>query len=159
DELRFDKDISVHDENYRLYFRDDDRNLYVNTQLSISTSNDSSLRIEIRKRSAGRSKSDARKKTEVLIYNYTISGDSILIDEYFTIPESSGWSCDNVGVILYIPVGTQVQFDNVSENMFRQNYCFDHDFDSRSVSGGDKTWIMTGDGLSRNSGNQGGVVK
>lgn len=147
DELRFDKDISVHDENYRLYFRDDDRNLYVNTQLSISTSNDSSLRVEIRKRSAGRSKSDARKKTETLIYNYSISGDSILIDEFFTIPEGSKWSCDNVGVIIYIPEGKLVQFDSVSENMFRQNYYFHHDFDSKSVSGGDKTWIMTGEGL------------
>ncbi len=151
DELRFDKDISVPDENYRLYFRDDDKNLYVNTQFSISTSNDSSLRIEIRKRSAGRSKSDARKKTETLIYNYTISGDSILIDEYFTIPEDSKWSCDNVGVILQIPTGTIVQFDTVSENMFRPNFYFNRDFDSKTIYSSGKTWIMTDEGLKRSA--------
>ncbi len=149
DGIGYDKDISIPDENYRLYFRDNHSDLHINTQLSIGNSYDNSLKIEIKKRSAGRSKQDARKKTETLVYNYIISGDSILIDEYFTIPEGSKWSCDNVGVVLHIPAGTIVQFDRVTENMLLQyNYPYRGD-DTRNLYSGRDTWVMTEDGLER----------
>ena len=151
DALNYDKDISIPDENYNLYFRDDNKKLFINTQLSISNSEDSTLRIDIRKRSAGRSKTDARRKAESLVYNYSVSGDTLYLDEYFTVPEDSKWSCDNVGVILYIPEGTVVQFDGTAAQMFWPNRYYDRDFDPDEVSGRTSRWTMTENGLKRSS--------
>ncbi|MBW6499900.1 MAG: PspC domain-containing protein [Bacteroidales bacterium] len=151
DALNYDKDISIPDENYSLYFRDDNKTLYINTQLSINSSEDKALKIEIMKRSAGRSKADARRKAESLIYNYQVSGDTLSLDEYFTFPPDSKWACDNVGVVLYIPEGTQVRFDESTSRMFRPNRYYDSDFDSDEFSGRTYSWIMTENGLKMSS--------
>jgi phage shock protein PspC (stress-responsive transcriptional regulator) len=152
DALNFDKDISIPNENYNLYFRDDNRSLYISTQLSITSSEDKTLKIDIMKRSAGRSKTDARKKAESLIYNYEITGDTISLDEYFSFPQGSKWSCDNVGVVLYIPEGTLVRFDETTSRMFRPDLYYDRDYDLEEISGNTYSWIMTENGLRRSAG-------
>lgn len=149
DALNYDKDISIPDENYSLYFRDDNRTLYINTQLSINRSEDKTLKIDIIKRSAGRSKTDARRKAESLIYNFEITGDSLSLDEYFTFPPDSKWSCDNVGVVLYIPEGTLVRFDETTSRMFPPDRYYDRNYDTDEISGRTNSWIMTENGLKR----------
>jgi len=148
-DLHYDKEISLPDEDYNVYFIDENKGLYISTSLTVNNSEDNSLRINVRKRSAGRSKIDAMKKAEGLLYNYKISGDTLFLDEYFTIPEGSKWTCDNVGVNLYIPEGTVVHFDETTENMFYQynDYDYDSDYDFKDVKKGIHAWIMTENGL------------
>ena len=148
-DLHYDKEISLPDEDYNVYFIDENKGLYISTSLTVNNSEDNSLRINVRKRSAGRSKIDAMKKAEGLLYNYKISGDTLFLDEYFTIPAGSKWTCDNVGVNLYIPEGTVVHFDETTENMFYQynDYDYDSDYDYKDVKKGTHAWIMTENGL------------
>jgi phage shock protein PspC (stress-responsive transcriptional regulator) len=153
-DLNYDKKISVPEEDYYVYFADENKGLFIATYMTVNSSEDNSLVIDIRKRSMGRSKLDAVKKAEELIYNYKISGDTLWLDDYFTIPAGTRWAFDNVGVNLYIPEGTIVQFDKTTEKMFYQyDYDgYDADYDIVSMKRGNKLWIMTDSELRSYSG-------
>ena len=81
--------------------------LYIRPFLKVYSSENENARVELKKRSSGRNEMDAMKKTEELSYNYTINGDTLILDEYFTIPSGRKWSADNVGINIYIPEGIQ----------------------------------------------------
>ena len=104
-ELNYDKEISLSDEDYNIWFVDENKGLYITSNLDIYRSDDTSVRLNVRKRSMGHSKTDAARKSEALLYNYRISGDTILLDEYFTVPSERKWSFDEVHVQLYVPKG------------------------------------------------------
>ena len=157
-ELKYDKEISFDEnEDYNIYFTNDNKSLYIGSKLIINNSDDRDIRINIRKNSMGRSRMDALKKAEGLIYNYKISGDTIYLDEYFTIPTGTKYSMDNVGVNLSIPKGTRVHFDKTTENMFLTHHDDDGEWEHSSESDhkyvkssdGDYSWVMTEDGLRR----------
>jgi phage shock protein PspC (stress-responsive transcriptional regulator) len=154
-DLKFDKEISLPDDEYSIYFTDDNRNLFIGTRLFFNQSDDKSARIDVIKRSTGRSRIDASKKAESLLYNYRLSNDTIFLDDYFSVPAGTKWSADNVGVNIFIPAGTKVHFDKATENMFRRHH---HETEEwmegpESVteydrsSAGDHYWVMTGEGL------------
>jgi phage shock protein PspC (stress-responsive transcriptional regulator) len=159
-DLHYDKEISFDEEDYNVYFIDDNKGLFISSGLNINTSDDKSVRVNVRKSSAGRSRPDASRKAEGLLYNYRIAGDTLYIDEYFTIPAGTKWSFDNVRVNLYIPEGTAVHFDKTTENMFRRHY-YNHNGnewewnsdseDKEYIKSGDEnySWIMTEEGLKR----------
>ncbi len=159
-DLHYDKEISFDEEDYNLYFIDDNKGLFIGSGLYINNSEDKSVRLNVRKRSTGRSRIDASRKAEGLLYNYKISGDTIFIDEYFTIPANTKWSFDDVRVSLYIPEGTEVHFDKTTENMFRRQHYYNDDWNWRwdgeskemvRSNTGNNQWIMTEDGLRRRS--------
>ena len=62
------------------------------------------------------------KKAEELQFNYNLSGDSLNIDEYFTLPSGRKWSADNVGIRLYVPTGTILKFDETSKILCSLSY-------------------------------------
>jgi hypothetical protein len=155
-DLHYDKEISFDDEDYNVYFIDDNKGLFISSRLVIDNSYDNLMKIKVTKRSAGRSRTDAIRKAGSLLYNYRITGDTLYLDEYFTMPAGTKWSFDNVRVSIYIPEGTEVHFDRTTENMLRRHYSGDWFFDSddkeyvRSGSR-DYYWVMTEDGLRRRS--------
>jgi hypothetical protein len=114
-------------------------------------------KIEIRKRSSGRSRSEAVSKAESLIYNYKISNDTLFLDEYFSVPSGNKWSGDNLSVNLYVPENTVLYFDNESENMFfNRLYIYSMEDNSETILNsntpepwelGGKYWIISTDGL------------
>jgi len=153
--LNYDKEINLPEKEYNIYLVEESRALYISTCLTMNNSDDKSLRINVRKRSAGRSRTDATRRAVELVYGYNISGDTIAVDEYFTVPAGNKWSFDNVGVNLYIPEGTIIHFDQSTIDMF--SHCFDHS--DRDYFGYDEdyfnpeqTWEMTRHGLNRISG-------
>ena len=159
-DLHFDKEIAFDEEEYKIFFIDGNKGLFISTDLNINKSDDNSARLNIRKRSAGRSRLDAQMKAEKLIYNYGIAGDTIRLDEYFTLPAGSKWSVDDVRVNLFIPEGTIIHFDKTTEDMFRQDYYRNNEWDwsddSRDMEyarsdNSNYYWIMTDDGLRKRS--------
>jgi phage shock protein PspC (stress-responsive transcriptional regulator) len=159
-DLHYDKEISFDEDDYNVYFIDDNKGLFIGSGLYINNSDDKSARVSVRKRSTGRSKPDALRKAEGLLYNYSISGDTLYIDEYFTIPAGTKWAFDDVRVDLYIPEGTEIHFDKTAENMFRghsyeQNeWGWNSDAEEKTVNSSgnvDYSWVMTEDGLRRKS--------
>lgn len=155
EDLKYDKEISFDEDNYNVYFSDDNKNLNISSNLIISRSDDKSLKVTVKKRSAGRSRSDALRKAERLQYDFAIKGDTVFLDEYFTIPSGQKWSVDDIWIDLYIPEGTRIIFDNTTEKMYANEHNYDEwGSDSegrdyvRSSTTGD-SWIMTGNGLKR----------
>ena len=147
-DLKYDKQISLPHEEYSVFLNEEKKELYIRPYLSVDRSDDKTTRVEIWKRSTARTEMEAIKKTEGLIYNYSLRNDTLNINEYFTIPAGRKWSADNIGIQLYVPEGTILKFDEASRVLVHSHF---HDryedyYESRWESGTGK-WVMTEDGL------------
>jgi hypothetical protein len=147
-DLKYQEEINLPHDEYSVFINDDKKELYIRPYLSVNLSDDKTIRLEVKKLSAGRTELDALKKSEGLIYNYHITGDTIHFDEYFTSPSGRKWSADNVGINLYIPACTVLKIEKDPRirlhNSFRNGS--DDYLESRWESG-NGIWKMTEDGL------------
>ena len=135
-DLQIDQEITVPgEENDVVYISEEKKEIYFRTSLNILTEEGNSASVEIRKRSSGRSTSDAIKKSERLLYNSRISGKTIYLDEFFTIPAGSKWSFDYVSVTVHAPKGTIIYMDKTVEGLY-------HSHDDNNY----RFWRMTEDG-------------
>ncbi|MGD0755487.1 MAG: PspC domain-containing protein [Bacteroidales bacterium] len=150
-DLKFEKDFTLPHEEYSVYINDEKKELYVRSYLSVDRSDDKSTRIEVKKRAAGRTELEAMKKTEGLIYNYRVSGDTLHLDEYFTSPAGRKWSADEVGINLFIPVGTVIKFEKNPKILLHSSFRNESDEYLKSTWESENgTWVMTRDGLEPN---------
>lgn len=154
--LKYDKDITF-DKDYTVYLDDANREINITIDLDIYQSSGETMLIKLRKRATGRSKSDATRKAREMIYNYTVTPDTIRIDEYFSLPAGSKWSFNDVELDLQIPEGTTVHFDKTTLEMFSRRYEYQrrgwnyNDFEYSGTDRNDYTWVMTSDGLKKKS--------
>ena len=105
-------------------------------------SDDSVAKIEVTRSSQGRTRSDALVKADNLLYNWHFSNDTLVSDEYYTIPPEYKWSGGLVEMDVYISKGTIVGFDK-SSDIFYSPYSYNNDFSENE----NKWWLMTDDGL------------
>jgi phage shock protein PspC (stress-responsive transcriptional regulator) len=147
-DLKYEKEISLPHEEYSVFLNEEKKELYIRPYLSIDRSEDKLSRIEVRKRSTGRTETEADRKTEGLIYNYSFRNDSLNLDEYFTIPSGRKWAADEIGVHLYIPNGTVLKFDERSRVLVHSHFRDGSEdyYESRWESG-IGCWVMDEDGL------------
>ena len=147
-DLKFDKNISLPHDEYSVLINDDKKELYIRPYLSVQKSYDKLAKLEVKKRSAGRTEFEAKKKTDELLYNYSIKGNTIHLDEYFTIPTGRKWSADNVGINLYIPTHTILKFEKDPRILLHTSFRNESDeyLESRWESS-NSIWVMTDDGL------------
>jgi phage shock protein PspC (stress-responsive transcriptional regulator) len=150
-DLKYDEEISLPDDDYNVYLEKDDRTLYITSDLELFYSENSSLKLDVRKSSSGRSRPDAVNKAGQLIYNYRMSRDTLFLDEYFTIPPGNKWSVDKVIVRLYIPEGTVIHFDSTTRNMMDHYgyHSLDIEAENEDYDHNDLDWKMTDHGLRR----------
>jgi len=141
-DLNADKKISIPDKKYKLFLSEEKKEIYIRTNLDIVRDENKSASVEIRKSSAGRSRLEALENAKRLDYNLHISGDTLILDEFSTIPAGSKWSLDYVGVTVHVPDQTVIHMDETTENLFhsQENNDFMTDHDNRF-------WLMTEDGL------------
>jgi phage shock protein PspC (stress-responsive transcriptional regulator) len=147
-DLKYDKQFSLPHEEYSVFLNDQKKELYIRTYIAVERSDDKMRKIEIRKRSAGRTELEAVNKTDGLIFHYNIKGDTLSMDEYFTSPAGRKWSADNVGIKLSIPIGTILKFEKnpriLLHSSFRNEY--DDNLES-SWESGNSVWAMSDNGL------------
>lgn len=113
-----DNEIRLPDEEYSIFISEENSRIYILADLDIAPADRHSAWVKVHKRSAGRSKMDAGRKADRLQYNYSISGDTLFLDEYFTIPEGTKWSFDEVQIDLFVPEGTVIYMDKTVEGLF-----------------------------------------
>jgi len=141
-DLDTDKEIEIPDEEYNIFISEERKELYIRTSLDIHSDERNSASVTIKKHSAGRSKFDAIENAERLQYGFKITGDTLYLDEFFTIPAESKWSMDYVFVTVSVPENTVIHMDRTSELLFHSGD--DDDF----VSDPKKSfWLMTEEGL------------
>ncbi len=149
-DLQYDVEFKLDGDDYAVLINDSKKELYFKPCANIYNSGEGVPRVEVRKRSAGRTKPDAAKKAEELIYSCSLTGDTLQIDEYFTIPAGRKWSADNVGVNIYVPKGTIVKFEGTADDTFGLNPDYDDEenyLSSGKMNASQKLWILTDDGL------------
>ena len=147
-DLKYEKMISLPHEEYTVFLNDEKKELYIRPSLSVDRSDDKTTRVEVRKRSSGRTGLEARKKTEQLLYNYNIKGDTLHIDEYFTIPAGRKWSADNVGINIYIPAGSILKFEKDPKILLHSSFRNESDeYPESRWEPGNSFWVMTDNGL------------
>jgi phage shock protein PspC (stress-responsive transcriptional regulator) len=140
-DIKVDKEITVPgEENEIVYISDEKKEIYFRPSLNIEADEGNSASVEIRKRSCGRSTLDAMKKSERLIYNSRISGKTVYLDEFFTIPADSKWSFDYVSATVHAPKGTIIYMDKTVEFLY---YSHEADFVTDSKH---RFWKITEDG-------------
>ncbi len=130
------------DNYYRIYIDDKKDLVYIRSRLDIYPSDNNSTSVEIERESSGTSRLDAENNAKRLKYDINISGDTFSLDEFFMIPPDSKWSFDQVGVDVYIPVGTIICMDKTVERMYHSHYYHGYSTDSEN-----RFWRMTEDGL------------
>jgi hypothetical protein len=148
-DLKIEKELNFREEGYNIMINNDRKELYIRPYLKVCNSENVDARVELRKRSSGRNEIDAMKKTEDLIYNYSISGDTLILDEYFTVPAGRKWAADNVGINLYLPAGSVLKLDKPSLRLLHSYISKEYyAADDLEVTGqSSDTWILTDDGL------------
>jgi len=141
-DLKADKEIAVPDKDYKIFIDDEKSLVYIRTYLDISPADNYSTSVEVKKRSSGNSRLDAISNAERLQYNFTITGDTLLLDEFFMIPPDTKWSFDEVGIKVFAPEGTIIRMDKTIERMYHSYYDYDFVNDPEN-----RFWRMTEDGL------------
>lgn len=150
-DLDFDNEFSLDNNEYSVFLVDESRNIYIKPGVQIDMSESNEASIEVKKRSSGRTRKDARNKSESLIYNYNIQNDTLYLDEYFTLPAGSKWTADFITVYIRMPERTVFWFDSNAAKLLHdvevedaRGRHYDNDETDRL---GRKFWIFSGDGL------------
>jgi len=147
-DLKFEKELALPHKEYSVFINDEKKELYIRPILSVDRSDSRITSVEVKKESAGSTEMEATKKTEDLQFNYRLNGDTLHLDEYFTIPAGRRWAADNVIVNLHIPAGTIMKFVNDPRIMLRSSYRDESDKYLHSWwESGNGVWVMTRDGF------------
>jgi phage shock protein PspC (stress-responsive transcriptional regulator) len=136
------KKISIPDANYNLFLSEEKKEIYIRTNLDFVNDENNSVSVEVRKCSAGRSRTEALENAKRLEYNFHISGNTLILDEFSTIPAGTKWSLDNVGVTVRVPDKTVIHMDKTVESLFHSM-----DDDDFVTDPENRYWIMTENGL------------
>ncbi len=131
---------------FALYLDEDNRKIFGGAVADIYRSDEEEPYMQIVKHSNGRTRSDALTKADNLNYLFNITDNSLFLDEYFTIPEGNRWSGAYIKIKIYIPEGVSIFVEEDAEDIF-DDYLGNGIY---SYELGDKTWIMTNEGLERN---------
>lgn len=146
-DLKYNHTIAIPHEGYDVYVDEEKQGIFVGTYLRLEKSDDTNSVLEIRKYSYGSNRTDASIKAEELHYNYTVAGDTLFLDEYFTYPGGRKWSFDDIKITLFIPEGTVINLDKKDQALihpsWRDNFYSESD-DFRPESG---FWKWTSEGL------------
>ena len=148
-DLITDRTLPFNTEEYSVLINDEKRELYISPRLGIVPSDEEPYGITVRKESYGSSEITAFNKTKDINYNYSISGDTLFFDDYFTIHSGRRWSCDNIKISINLPSGTILKIDSCMEGLLDDDYrCEDDDNNYPMVkSEGYSCWQITDDGL------------
>jgi hypothetical protein len=106
-ELKYDRTSSV--DSYRFFLNDTEDRLYVSADLNIYPSEDSTASITVERSASSNDSREARENARQVEYNWKFSGDTLYLDEYFTLPAGSRWNGSRVDIDVSLPEGTVIR--------------------------------------------------
>jgi len=106
--LSYDRYASVE---YFRFFKESARGLLrVSPDLSIRGSENGTGYISVERRANSNTDSEAVRNARQIEYNWRMSGDTLYLDEYFTLPAGARWNGSMVDIDIRLPEGTEVRF-------------------------------------------------
>jgi hypothetical protein len=106
-EISYDKAASV--DHFTFYVNTPDDQLYATADLNIYGSDDNSAWISVEKRASSNSDTEAWTNARAIGYNWKLSGDTLYLDEFFSLPAGNKWNGSLVDINVSLPEGTKVR--------------------------------------------------
>ncbi|MAU27387.1 MAG: hypothetical protein CMH48_13515 [Muricauda sp.] len=137
---------TVHFGDMKLWYGDNDEAVLLSddVRFDIKQSEDSLLRINIRKDSHGSTFKAARERAEAVRYNYGVSGNQITLDDHLTTDTSNKARQQEVRVTVYVPAGKVISFDRSTKGHIGRSTKNDRNLYRSSIV--DYLWTMGRDG-------------
>jgi len=107
-DINYDETASVDD--FTFYRNSSDGQLYATADLNIYGSDTTSGWISVEKRSSSNSDTEAWENARAIDYGWRFSGDTLYLDEFFSLPAGNHWNGSLVDIDLGLPEGTEVRF-------------------------------------------------
>ncbi|APQ16020.1 PspC domain-containing protein [Maribacter hydrothermalis] len=95
----------------------------------IRKSQDSLVRIQVRKEADGPSNREAKEIANQIVYEYEVNGNTISLDDYLTT-QGSKFKDQEVRVNIFLPVGTILKYDQANSRNWITTFTTDRDLDS-----------------------------
>ncbi|MEH6681735.1 MAG: PspC domain-containing protein [Sediminicola sp.] len=110
------------------YNENGDRLLFTdNIRFDIKKSEDSLVQVKVRKDADGSSFADARKRAEKIDYSYSVSENTLVMDNFLTTDATNKVRDQEVNVTVYVPENTVLRFAENSRNHIGRSTRNDHD--------------------------------
>ncbi len=106
--LSWDKKFAVPNEHYEVLVSEKDNRIFIKPWICINGTENKSVGINIHRSASGSDRSEARSRAEMMDYGYSVSGDTLKIDEYCTLPSGSRWSFNDIHIQVHAPEGTVI---------------------------------------------------
>jgi len=107
-DITYDETASV--DHFTFYRNSSDGLLHATADLNIYGSDTTSGWISVEKRSSSNSDTEAWSNARAIDYGWKFSGDTLYLDEFFSLPAGSNWNGSLVDIDLGLPEGTEVRF-------------------------------------------------
>ena len=123
EEIFYDETASV--DHFTFYINNQSDRLHGTPELNIYGSENGSGFISVDKRACSNSDNEARDNARKIGYNWRLSGDTLYLDEYFSLPAGSRWNGSLVDIDVSLPEGTEVRCvpgTSLSTWLLRKNY-------------------------------------
>lgn len=88
-------------------------------EFNFKTSKDSLIHIEIQKNANGNTFTNARETSGKIEYSYTLEGNSLELDNFLTTKRENKFKNQEVRVIVYLPKGTLLKFEENNDHCYR----------------------------------------
>ena len=136
----------VHFGRMSLSYDENDKPILVSddVRFAIKKSEDSLVRLNIRKDSHGNTFKAARDRAKEISYQYRANGNEIILNNLLSTDYSNKARQQEVHSTIFIPVGSYISFDESTEEHIGRNIKNDRDYYRREIT--EHTWRMGQDG-------------
>ena len=105
--ISFDETASV--DHFTFYLDKVMDRLHATPDLNIWGSENGTGAISVNRRAFSNSDSEARENARAVEYNWRFAGDTLYLDEFFSLPAGSRWNGSTVDIDITLPEGTEVR--------------------------------------------------
>ncbi len=107
DALQYDRTASA--DGFRFFLNTTENRLWCSPDLNIYASEDSIAYISVERRASSNDSREARDNARKVEYDWKLSGDTLYLDEYFSLPAGERWNGSTVDIDVSLPEGTVVR--------------------------------------------------
>jgi len=107
DALQYDRTASA--DGFRFFLNTTENRLWCSPDLNIYASEDSIAYISVERRASSNDSREARDNARKVEYDWKFSGDTLYLDEYFSLPAGERWNGSTVDIDVSLPEGTVVR--------------------------------------------------
>ncbi len=106
-DISYDESASV--DHFTFYRNISDGQLHATADLNIYGSDTTSGWISVEKKAFSNSNDEAWTNARYIDYNWKLSGDTLYLDEFFSLPAGKNWNGSYVDIDISLPEGTEVR--------------------------------------------------